>query len=276
MELKYFIKNNKICPVSEAVISLFNIEHNYGFGVYENIKIKNSKPCFLDEHITRLFSSASLVRMEHGFSKTDISKSINQLIQKLSDQKININLKMVLMGAKQKKDTTLYILPLNPHFIDRKLYRDGVKTLTKKYERWMPQAKTLNMLPSYVYYSEAKNQGCYDVLFVDKQNNVIEGSRTNFFVIDGKTIVTAPEEEVLNGVTRRYVIEIARKNNYTVKEEMIKLEDLEGYKSAFLTSTSSRIVPINKIDDIEFGKPSKELVELMGKFDEYLKEQEAE
>ncbi|VVC03872.1 Amino-transferase class IV [Candidatus Bilamarchaeum dharawalense] len=273
MELKYFLKNNEICPISEAVISLFNIEHSYGFGVYENVRVKNSIPFFINDHVERLFKSAEAIGLEHQFTEDGIIKCTKQLIEKLEIK--TLNLKMLLIGAKERKDSCLYVLPLSPHFPDEKFYRDGVKTITKKYERWLPQAKTLNMLPSYIYYSEAKKNNCYDVLFLDKDDCIIEGSRTNFFAMTGKTIITAPEERVLSGVTRKHVITVAKKNGYDVQEKTIAINDLKKYQSVFLTSTSSKIMPVRMIDKMEFAGPTKELKELIKNFDEYLKSQEA-
>jgi len=146
----------------------------------------------------------------------------------------------------------LYIMCLAPKFLDKKYYKQGVKVITEIYERFLPQAKTLNMLPSYLIFKRAKEQDAYDVLLLDKENNIVEGTRSNFFVIKNKTIYTTPVEKVLDGVTRRTVIDCAKENGYEVVEEDIKLSELFDYSGAFLTNTSSKIVPIREVGDESF------------------------
>lgn len=271
MNWNKFVKNNKILPIEEAVASLFSVEYTYGFGVYENIRVKENFPYFMDDHVERLFYSAKQIGLEHQFTKENIRKVINELIAELSKkEKITLNLKILLIGAKEPKDAELYILPLSPFFSDKKTYNEGANLITKIYERWLPQAKTLNMLPSYIYYSEARKKGCYDILFLDNAKRILEGSRTNFFLIKGNEITTAPEALVLSGVMRKHVIKVAKQNGFTVTERTVPVSELKKYDCAFLTSTSSKILPIRKIDEFEFKEIPIGLKNLMKFFDEYL------
>ncbi|MFH1521076.1 MAG: aminotransferase class IV [Candidatus Micrarchaeota archaeon] len=269
MVFEYFVKNGEVLPVSQAVISLFNIEYSYGFGVYENVRARNGIPYFLDDHIERLFKSAETISLNHQFKKSEIKKHIEMLLERLPE-KTTVNLKIMLIGAKKKEEVTIYILPLAPKFPDKKIYRDGVKTMTKKYERWFPQAKTLNMLPSYIYYSQAHEKECYDVLFVDNNGNIVEGSRTNFFAIKNNEIMMPPHECTLPGVTKKYVLMLAKKNGFIISERNIALTDMKNYDGAFLTSTSGKIIPIRQIDEFKFSSVTPELKKLIKLFDEYL------
>lgn len=269
MTFNYFVKNGEILPVSQAVVPLFSIEYSYGFGVYENVRIRGSIPYFLDDHAERLFKSAKVIGLEHQFTKTEVNRQVKMLIEKLG-KKITINIKILLIGAKKKENAVIYILPLAPKFPDKRIYKDGVKTITKIYERWLPQAKTLNMLPSYIYYSQAYENDCYDVLFVDKNGNVVEGSRTNFFVIKNNEITMPPEESTLSGVTKKYVLMLAKKNGFVVHEKKIALNEMKNYDGAFLTCTSGKVIPIRQIDKFKFASVPPELKKLMKLFDEYL------
>lgn len=268
MTFDYFVKNGEVLPVSQAVISLFSIEYSYGFGVYENVRVRNGIPYFLEDHAERLFKSAIGIGLDHPFTKVDISRHVQALLEKLAE-KTAINIKILLIGAR-KKDATMYILPLAPRFPDKKIYKEGVKTITKIYERWLPQAKTLNMLPSYVYYSQAHEEGCYDVLFVDNKGKIAEGSRTNFFAITGNEITMPPDKNTLSGVTKKYVLMLAKKNGFVVREMEIALMEMKRYDCAFLTSTSGKIIPIKQIDDLKFASVPPELRKLMKLFDDYL------
>jgi len=263
---KHFSHNGKLLPIKKAKIAIDDIEFTYGFGVYENLRVRKGKIFFIDEHVERLFKSAEMIELKHNFSFEEIKTSIEKLIKK--NKLEDCNIKMLLIGG---KSPDLYIMCLAPKFLDKKFYKQGVKVITYEYERFLPQAKTLNMLPSYLIFKHAKEQDAYDVLLLDKENNIVEGTRSNFFVIKNMTIYTTLVEKVLDGVTRRTVIDCAEKNGYEVVEKDIKLDDLFDYDGAFLTNTSGKIVPIREVDDKSFGGICEELKSLMKFYSSYLK-----
>ena len=178
------------------------------------------------------------------------------------------NLKLMLIGAPAPENADFYIFCSAPLFPDKKLYRDGVKTRTVNYERAYPQAKSLNMLQSYVAYRDAKNNGCYDALLVNKEGNITEGTRTNFLAVKGNTIYSSLEKDILLGVARKYVLEIAQENGFAVEERNIPKESLREYDGAFLTSTSSKIMPIKKVDDFEYEKIPDTIYRLIDLFNQ--------
>src|SRR5262249_33182881 len=151
-------------------------------------------------------------------------------------------------------DATLYILCLNPLFPDKKMYRDGVACTTYPYERPFPHAKTLNMLQSYLAYRDAVKKGAYDALLINGRDEITEGTRSNFFCIKNKTIVSPPESEILLGVTRDHVLKVAAEKEFNVEERAIRKDDLAQFDGAFLTSTSSNILPIRAIDEFTFAE----------------------
>ena len=268
MEFKYFSRNGQLRPMSEATVPLGNIEYSYGFGVYESIRVSGGIVYFLDDHIERLTESARIIGLEHTYTPELVRKSIAELLQKNDAETCNV--KILLIGGREPEDAQLNILCLNPLFPDKKMYRDGVACVTYAYERAFPHAKTLNMLHSYLAYGAAKKAGAYDALLVDREGRIAEGTRTNFFCIKGKAIFTPDEENILLGVTRKAVLKIAAKSGYEIEQKDIRLADLAGYDGAFLTSTSSKILPIRAIDDFSFGEQPESLKELMTAFDAFL------
>ena len=268
MDFEYFSRNGKVLPIEKAVIPLSNIGYQYGYGVYESIRVSNGAIFFLDDHVERLVESARIIGLEHSFAAQFVGDSIRELAQKTEAK--SYNLKVLLIGSNAKKSALLYILCLNPLFPDKKLYREGVKLITHPYERSFPHAKTLNMLESYLAYKKAKESGAYDALLINNAGHITEGTRTNFFCMKGKTIFTPNENEILLGVTRKAVLKVARENNSEVVEQNISAADLENYDGAFITSTSSKIVPIRSIDAHVFNAFPPALHELMRLFDEFL------
>ena len=267
MSFKFFSHNGQIKSVEEAAIPLSNIEYQYGFGVYETIRVTNGVPYFLKDHLERLRESAHTIGLEHAFSDEFIENAIAELIRENAVE--TCNLKILLIGGSTKETASLYILCLNPLFPDKKLYRDGVHCITYEHERMFPHAKTLSMLGSYLAYRKARMASAYEALLVN-HGNITEGTRTNFFAIKEKTLYSAPEKDILLGVTRKAVLTIATQNGFRVEERNLRLDDIKEY-GAFLTSTSSKILPIRSIDSLTLREPPPALKTLMLLFDEFLK-----
>lgn len=263
-------KNGAIIPINDATVSIDNIEYAYGFGVYESIRVVRGKALFLEQHLDRLMQSAKMLELDHPFDHTKIAEWIAALIKRVEGDALN--LKILLIGARDAKDALLWIIPLAPYFPEKKLYTRGASALTFSYERFAPHAKTLNMLGSYIAYRKAKKAGCYDALLLNKEGCITEGTRTNFFAIKDSTIISPPLEEILEGVTRLHVLEVAKKNGYTIEHRPIPLADLATFDGACITSTSSKIMPLTKIDEQMFEIPEK-LKELMRLFDAFVDNQ---
>jgi branched-chain amino acid aminotransferase len=270
MAFKFFSYNGEILPADQAVVPLNSVEYSYGFGVYETIRVNKGEALFLKEHCQRLMESAKIINLEHGFTFESVSKAVNDLVEK--NQADTCNIKILLIGG-QAPD--LYILSLNPLFPDRKLYKQGAHTITQHYERPFPHAKTLNMLPSYLAYREAKKAGAYDALAVNRDGNITEGTRTNFFALKGKTIYSPPEKDILLGVTRDNVLKVARQNRFKIAEKDFPLKDIAQYEGVFLTSTSSKLMPVTSVDDHTWPQIAPAIKELMAAFDSFLSGQQA-
>lgn len=241
-----FSQNGIIRPLSEAQIPANRIESMYGFGVYETLKVRNGILYFVKEHVNRLLHSADCIELEHPFSQESVETCIHQLVE--SVQADSLNIKMLLMGASQKEDAQLYIFPLAPYFPKRSWYRDGVTVCSFVYERWMPQSKSLNMLPSYYYYTHAKREGHYDALYVDSAGKFREGSRTNIYFMKGTKIVSPPKEDVLEGVTMMTLEKAIENSAFNIRYQRIPYTSIQKYDAAFLSSTSTKIIPIREID----------------------------
>lgn len=268
MEYKYFSRNGEILPIGEAHVPLANIEYAYGFGVYESIRVSGGSAYFLEYHIERLMSSARIIGLEHGFTPEMVSASVARLIEKNAADACNV--KVLLIGGKTPEDAQLNILCLNPLFPDKKMYRDGVRAITYPYERPFPHAKTLNMLQSFFAYRAAKDADAYDALLIDREGRITEGTRTNFFCIKKRTLFSPDEKDILPGVTRKAILKVAAETGFDVMQKDIRPSDLSEYDGAFLTSTSSKILPLSSIDGFQFGAPTRELTELMSVFDTFL------
>lgn len=265
----YFLLNSDLRSIAEARVPLSRVEYSYGFGVYENIRVTKGKLYFADEHCTRLMESARIIGLEHRFTSNEILKGLDRLIAK--NQADSCNIKILLIGGNTAAEATLYALCLNPLFPDRKLYKTGAKAITYKYERLFPHAKSLNMLPSYLAYREARRADAYDALLINRQGCITEGTRTNFFALKDQTIYSPPESEILLGVTRDKLLQVARQAGFEIKEKELPLTEIDRYDYAFITSTSSKIMPLRSIDEYEWPEIPEALKKLMTAFDDFLR-----
>ncbi len=265
----FVILNGKLIKSEKATLPIDDIEFGYGFGVYENIRLRKGDLFFVKKHLKRLIQSAKLIDLEHGFKIKEIEKWVSNLVEK--NQIETANIKILLIGGKTGKDARLFIIMLAPKFVEKKNYKTGVKVITKQYQRFLPKVKSLNMLPSYLIFREASKTGAYDALLTDPKNNIHEGTRSNFFAIKNKTIYTPPLNLILEGVTRETVIHCAKKNGYRIIEKKIKLNDVFKYDGTFLTNTSGKIVPIKTIDKKSFKEIPQELKNLIKLYNNYLK-----
>lgn len=271
MVFQFFSKNGTILPVDQATVSLFNIEYSYGFGVYETLKVRNGVVYFIDQHLERLEQSTNIITLTHPYTKPQIKTYIQELLEKHGNIEA-CNIKILLIGAGKSEEAQLYIFLSAPLFPDRKLYSQGARTITINYQRIFPQAKTLNMLGSYLAYKKAQEQGCYDALLIDENKYILEGTRTNFFAIKNNTLFTPLTEKVLEGVTRMTVMYVAKQNGFTIKETDIKLDEISQYDGCFITSTSTKIIPIQQINDYALADIPEELKKLMKLYDVFLDE----
>jgi D-alanine transaminase/branched-chain amino acid aminotransferase len=274
---KYLCFNGKFLPAREGKVNVDSIELTYGFGVYEGLKLRQNKVLFVKEHAERLLVSAKQINLEHNFTIKQIVDWNNELVKK--NKVSDAHVKMLLIGGPTSQEAKLYIFLLAPRFVDKKIYREGTKALVREYERFLPQVKSLNMLPSYLFFREAKEVGAFDCLLVNKKGEVLEGTRSNFYVIKNKTIYTAPLSKILDGVTRRTVLDCARKNGYKIVERAPQLKDIFKYDGAFFTNTSGKIVPIRTVESKKykvksFTEISENLRELIRFYNQYLEKLE--
>lgn len=266
--------NGRIIPSEQGLVPLDKTEIAYGFGVYETIKVRNNVIYFLPQHIERLLHSAKEINLSHVFTITRIKTAIEELVASIETDSCNI--KILLYGASEKEKATLCIIPTAPLYPDRKWYRDGVSLMSFQHERWKPQAKTLNMLPSYCMFKEAQQQGCYDALLFDNQHNLREGTRTNVYLIKDRHIYSPQKKDILEGVTLMSLEKVLQSTEYTLTYRDIPFTSIHEYDGMFLTSTSTKIMPVKKIDNKEYPSISDHIKALITIYEDKLEKSQGD
>jgi branched-chain amino acid aminotransferase len=133
------------------------------------------------------------------------------------------------------------------------MYLSGVQLVTYPHIRPNPGIKKWDNQFRTSVNQYIKEYGVYEVLLLNDRKQITEGSRSNvFFLDDDKRLVTPPEQDVLPGITRKYVLEICKRKRLEVLQRPIHLEELEKMKACFISGTSPKVLPVWQIDAYQF------------------------
>jgi branched-chain amino acid aminotransferase len=146
----------------------------------------------------------------------------------------------------------------------------GIKVITHHHLRELPEIKSTNYVQVILLAKEMKAQNAADVLY-HYQGEISELSRSNVFLFKGDTLIT-PHHNILKGITRRLVLEIAA-DNFKIQQRAVSLDELRNADEVFTTGTTKKVMPIVQVDDktIGRGKPGERtrfLLELFNKLTE--------
>jgi branched-chain amino acid aminotransferase len=139
------------------------------------------------------------------------------------------------------------------------MYRDGVNTELFKAIRINPNAKIAHSDARDAIGRFLRSRKLYEVLLVNNEDRLTEGSKSNVFFIKGQEIVTPPGEQVLKGITRSKVIDLCHQFTFTFTERIISMNQLSEFDAAFLTGTSPKILPVRRIGTITY-KPDHPII----------------
>jgi branched-chain amino acid aminotransferase len=242
---KNFILNGELQPVV-----LFDNKMVYeGESVYEVIRLVKGSPVFFNDHMERLVISIRNQKKDLPADMSAIAKSIIRLTR--SERKNDINIKIVFNYKNGSQNWLVYFIESVYPTVTQ--YKNGVRGILFKAERKDPESKLIN----HRLRSEITNwlliEKGYEALLVNPDNMITEGSRSNVFFLKNSMLVTAPDDLILKGITRKHILDICSKNGIIVKFECVKANDISGYESAFMTGTSPMVLPYCCIDDIRFN-----------------------
>jgi len=227
-----FLHNNKL--TKDAKVSITS-SISRGYGVFETLRTYNNKELtYAKLHLDRLFKSAKEIGLKPKYNKSQILKQLDRVAKK-SPHKIQ---RIKIIATKEDLVITSQKAHINP-----KIYQ-GVKCISVKMQRSLPEIKSLSYLPSYLANQKAKKKGAHDAILIDKKGEVYEGAYSNLFWFEGTTLYTR-KDKVLPGITRKLVI---KNSPYIVKFKTTTLKQLLKSDGVFLTQSINGIVPVKQID----------------------------
>ena len=261
--------NGRIVDEGEAKISITDKAVWYDFGVYESVKVLQGKVMWPQMHVERFFRSAELIGMNMGWDKGEVMQWIHEFAAAmgLKDHLI----KMCAYGdADKNEQARVFMFALGLTFYPDKYYKDGVRAITYQGERHFPNSKSFDILLNFLAHREAREKGAFDALLVDRDGNVREGTSTNLFIVEHRTVITPPLTDVLEGVTRIHVMKLLRDNKIPIQEERVSAERLLKSDEVFITATSPNILPVTQVNDqaVRDGKVGEVVKNVMKLFRE--------
>lgn len=262
-------ERGKVYPEKQAKVSVFDVGFQRGIGVFETLRTYDGKFFKMNEHLNRLLESAQSLDLDHPWSKSELKE---RLITTLNKTELDeASSRIIITGGKDQglmepEDPVLIITIKGLHEYPDEFYEEGVKVITVEGKRTFPDAKSLDYLIGYRSVEKAREEDAHEAVYTD-QGRVLEGTTSNIFAIKDDIIVT-PAEGVLPGITRSFVIKLA-KEDYQVEERKLPLSALYGSDEVFLTSTHRQILPVTQVDEHEIGEgPGPVTENLMEKFKE--------
>ena len=220
-----------------------------GDSVYEVLRMVKGNPVFFSDHMGRLETSVKLQKKNSPGDIDEIRKAIIKLTR--SDKKRESNLKIVFNYNQNATNWLIYFIePIYPTALQ---YQRGVKGILFYAERKNPESKVINHKLRSSIYHKLILEGGYEALLVNEKNLITEGSRSNIFFLKDGTLKTAPENIILNGITRKHILEICAENRIKVDLECVNAEEIRNYEAVFMTGTSPIVLPFNYIDNYPFN-----------------------
>jgi branched-chain amino acid aminotransferase len=97
------------------------------------------------------------------------------------------------------------------------------------------------------------HESAYEAILVNEMDQITEGSRSNIFFVKNDKLITAPDNLILNGITRKYVIQICKENKIDVVFECVRASEIRNYDAAIMTGTSPMVLPYSCINEVSFS-----------------------
>jgi branched-chain amino acid aminotransferase len=298
----YVYLNDRIVPTAEAKVSVFDHGFLYGDGIYETMRVYDGVVFMLDEHLQRLYRSASLIRLDIHKDISEIKIAVYETLQanSLSNAYLRLTISRgqgpIGLDPELCKEPTFVVMATDFKNYPKSYYESGIKLKISSIRRNLkdalnPQIKSLNFLNNILAKIEAKNEDAYEAIMMNAEGYLTEGTISNIFFVTppipplsrggGGGVLCTPSIEcgILDGITRAIVIDLAVRNGITVREGKFTKDELYMASEVFITNTTVEVMPVSRVDGVDFrvGGISRLLLkEYRKEVDAYVKEKKGE
>jgi len=247
-----FIFNSKLINGNDINLSINSASLNYGFSLFETLKLCNSKPQLLKEHIDRLNNSMESLKMDYKVELKSIEADVEELISALDVEDGALK----IMVLENEGCCNTLISYANRVYKDE-LYNNGYKVMLSEYKSnesaVFTYHKTSNYGNNIFALRHAKSKGFDEVIFDNSKGYVSEGSHSNIFLVKNNVAYTPNiESGILNGVMRELVITSLEDLNINIVEKKLLYSDFLEADEIFLSNSLMNVMPVSKLDEKSF------------------------
>ncbi len=164
------------------------------------------------------------------------------------------------MSFDVQDEPLLFMYFVKSFYPDKSYYESGIHTVTLIKERENPNIKKVSKNYRDEIDMLLAENNAFEAILVNHDKTISEGSKSNAFFVKGNSIITARDEDVLLGVTRSKVLELAQNLNIEIIKRKINIEEIKEFDAAFITGTSNNVLPIKSVDDIILNSCENEVV----------------
>ena len=264
MTMRTVYVNGEYLPEDQAKVSIFDRGFLMADGVYEVTSVLDGKLIAFDGHAERLTRSMNELDMRAPATTEELLEIHRELVR-LNDIKDGLIYLQVTRGSDGDRDfafpdpeTTAPSLVLftqsKPGLADNPAARDGIRVISIEDIRWgRRDIKTVQLLYPSMGKMMAKKAGVEDAWMVE-DGFVTEGTSNNAYIVkDGKIVTRETSSDILHGITRKAVLELAREAQMQVEERNFTIEEAQQADEAFVTSASAFVTPVVEIDGAKVG-----------------------
>ncbi len=253
--------NGQLLPKSQAMVSVYDHGLLYGDGVFEGIRIYNGKTFKCERHMDRLWRCAEAIRMTIHISRSEMIRIQRQCIEanEIKDGYIRLLVTRGVgtLGLDPRRCPVPGIVCIADQIslFPKDLYEKGMRVIVANRPKTPipcldPRIKSLNYLNNILAKCEAIDFGCHEVIMLNLDGDVTEGSGDNIFAVKGGKLYTPPPEAgILEGITREFVMDtLAKDLGLKCLEKNMRLDDLLDADEVFLTGSAAEIIAVTQID----------------------------
>lgn len=250
--------NGVIGPAESATVSVLDRGHIFGDGIYEVVRVDKGRLHGIDRHWRRLDRSLRALQMP-SLDLNLLRSQVDATLAASGHSDAMVYLQVTRGTAARAhafpSDTPANTLILVQHFPDDKaaLREKGAGVITHPDLRWARcDIKSINLLGSVLAAEAAKRAGCVEAVLIREDGTVTECAHSSLFaVVDGVLRTHPLDNRILPGITREIVLEIAADLGIPCRQKALRSDELRGVEELFLTSTTSKVLPLVTLD----GKP---------------------
>lgn len=255
--------NGRYLPHALAGVHVEDRGYQFSDGVYEVIAVQNGHFVDEDEHLNRLDRSLSELQMAWPMSPRAMRTVIREVVRRNRIGNRGIVYIQVTRGVAPRNhafpkstESALVMTARSLPRLDRDVMRRGVSVITVPDLRWSRRdIKSISLLPNVLAKQMAIDHGAFEAWLVDDDGMITEGTSSNAWIVTagGELATRHADRAILNGITRRMVMEICAQQGIAFVERAFTIDEAKTAREAFLTSTTGLVKPVIQIDGTDIG-----------------------